>query len=310
MPDAPAPGCDLSRTTMSSPEPTPRVRSSFARWYAVERPWMPAPTTTYEAFLGSGIYCLMRNVVPLFGTRSLAGSRDPHEARRSLEHLAHASAVAPPAHRTGVGPEDKQADVPLTGEVDQSVHWSRRVEADALDVNAQAVCERRGRLEGLLDPRRRDVELPERQCAARERHLDCVDDEQRLPGLDRRVDCHARRFREERGVEGREKHGPCGRSDGMLVRADSGPVERSRHSGWSSQVGASAAARRTRRRQNGMYQMKKKKEIMPATRISPELTKRISGTNTPIPSASNPNSSTRKRRIRRTRARYSVAGIW
>src|ERR687887_2441788 len=46
MPDAPAPGSDFSRTTMSRPDPSPRVRSSFARWYAVERPWMPAPTTT------------------------------------------------------------------------------------------------------------------------------------------------------------------------------------------------------------------------------------------------------------------------
>src|SRR5688572_18422746 len=52
MPDAPEPGFDLSSTTTSAPEPAPRVRSSLARWYAVESPWIPAPTTTYWARSG------------------------------------------------------------------------------------------------------------------------------------------------------------------------------------------------------------------------------------------------------------------
>src|SRR5260370_24782304 len=53
MPDAPDPGAVLSSTTTSAPEPRPRARSSFARWYAVERPWIPAPTTTYGERDGS-----------------------------------------------------------------------------------------------------------------------------------------------------------------------------------------------------------------------------------------------------------------
>src|SRR5437773_11893893 len=53
MPDAPAPGSLFSSTTTSAPEPVPRVRSSFARWYAVERPWIPAPTTTYREAVGT-----------------------------------------------------------------------------------------------------------------------------------------------------------------------------------------------------------------------------------------------------------------
>src|SRR5260370_5114448 len=53
MPDAPDPGAVLSSTTTSAPEPRPRARSALARWYAVERPWIPAPRTRYGERDGS-----------------------------------------------------------------------------------------------------------------------------------------------------------------------------------------------------------------------------------------------------------------
>src|SRR3712207_2895167 len=55
MPEAPAPGCALSRTRTSAPEPAPRVRSSCPRCHAVESPWIPAPTMTYGALRGTSI---------------------------------------------------------------------------------------------------------------------------------------------------------------------------------------------------------------------------------------------------------------
>src|SRR3954471_22067506 len=59
MPDAPAPGCDFSRITMSAPEPWPRAASSLPRWYAVERPCRPAPTTRYFVRAGSTMNSLL-----------------------------------------------------------------------------------------------------------------------------------------------------------------------------------------------------------------------------------------------------------
>ncbi len=53
-PVAPAPGPALSMRTTSEPLPFPVRSSSMARWYAVDRPWMPAPTTTKRAEDGSG----------------------------------------------------------------------------------------------------------------------------------------------------------------------------------------------------------------------------------------------------------------
>ena len=39
-------GCDEHHDLpLASGEPVPRVRSSLARWYAVESPWIPAPMT-------------------------------------------------------------------------------------------------------------------------------------------------------------------------------------------------------------------------------------------------------------------------
>ena len=62
MPEAPAPTRFLSSTTTSEPE-RPWPSSSSARWYAVERPWMPAPMTTYVADSGRLVtgYCLLGN---------------------------------------------------------------------------------------------------------------------------------------------------------------------------------------------------------------------------------------------------------
>src|SRR5262245_65611992 len=94
MPDAPAPGLVLSRTTTSAPDPTPRERSSLARWYAVDSPWMPAPTTTYCERAGTN-YCLFVNAIATWCTyRSLFRGQLP------LREIARPStdATAPPGH--------------------------------------------------------------------------------------------------------------------------------------------------------------------------------------------------------------------
>ena len=92
MPEAPAPGCDLSSTTTSAPEPRPRAASSFARWYAVERPWMPAPTTTKRAEAGIMVYCLPGNGVSKYlSHRTMARTGSP--ATRLVAAVERAVAV-------------------------------------------------------------------------------------------------------------------------------------------------------------------------------------------------------------------------
>src|SRR5436309_2069590 len=85
MPEAPAPGSDFSRTTMSSPEPRPRARNSFARWYAVESPWMPAPITTW----GVALWAIPLAIVHT--QRSMAARRKP--AGRRIAAVERAVAV-------------------------------------------------------------------------------------------------------------------------------------------------------------------------------------------------------------------------
>src|SRR5918995_6469070 len=101
MPDAPEPGFDLSSTTTSAPEPAPRSRSSLARWYAVESPWIPAPTTTYWArcmFIAPSAIAL-RAVLHTLAQCQAAG-RIPRPARGSCyvsDGLAGTALGAPDA---------------------------------------------------------------------------------------------------------------------------------------------------------------------------------------------------------------------
>ena len=59
---------------MSAPEPVPRAASSLPRWYAVERPCRPAPTTRYFARAGS----TMSSLLPY----RQCSFRDRHSVRR------------------------------------------------------------------------------------------------------------------------------------------------------------------------------------------------------------------------------------
>src|SRR2546430_583961 len=78
---------------MSAPEPRPRDRSSLARWYAVESPWIPAPTTTKRDCEGVLIVIASRaialpNTLPLGpgirarGDRVQLGGREAREPER------------------------------------------------------------------------------------------------------------------------------------------------------------------------------------------------------------------------------------
>ncbi len=149
--------------------------------------------------------------------------------------------------------EDEQAGLALGDELEERVDRPRRSQPQPLDLDTERVGEVRGRPKRLLDVRRHDRVVAEHERARLQARLDGVDDEERLTGLDRRVDGDRRRLRGQRRLERREDDRPPRRAR-RRARDDAGGAvsHPERHSGWSSHFGASPAARRTRRRQNGM----------------------------------------------------------
>src|SRR5260221_529623 len=134
MPEAPAPGALLSSTTMSRPEPRLRVRSSLARWYAVERPWMPAPTTTYGERAGS-VMGLPPRLSPI-GQRYL-------QNRTTLRNRAGSSG----ASQAGRSPRASAATAtPVAGaSVTPSIPWP----VATMTPGAPGTCPSSGRLSGV-----------------------------------------------------------------------------------------------------------------------------------------------------------------
>src|SRR6476659_1637427 len=282
MPDAPAPGCDFSNTTTSDPDPAPRSRSSDARWYAVERPCIPAPTTTYAACRGTDIYCLLTNTVASGTTEATTARRgslagDPHETRRLLADAPGGLPVAAPAHPAGVRSEDEQAGKPLSDELHQRGQWTGAHDPQALDGDSERVGELGGRAQRRVDVLEDDGLGSPRERHRTDRELDEVDEQEILARLDGGVHGQLGRVRAYRDVERHEHHRPrCGcrvaRVDDSLVAVDD------LHSGVSSQLRvlclASFAARsRTFGSTNRAYAKTRTKRSSPYCRP----TKRASG---------------------------------
>src|SRR5262245_23301498 len=90
MPEAPAPGPVLSSTRTSRPDPRLRRASSIARCQPVERPWMPAPTTTYWTLSGIFVMAspLPEGTAPVCTTRPKGPSRQGVPALQGVEQAA------------------------------------------------------------------------------------------------------------------------------------------------------------------------------------------------------------------------------
>src|SRR4051812_45276977 len=133
MPDAPAPGCDFSRITMSAPEPWPCAASSLPRWYAVERPCRPAPTTRYFVRAGSTMNSLLPYRQCCFRDRhSVACERATRQRRASgsLAALERVHLAAPRDLAGAVGGEGALLDGDCDRLLDQRGPALGRQDAD------------------------------------------------------------------------------------------------------------------------------------------------------------------------------------
>src|SRR5207249_1569038 len=134
---------------------------------------------------------------------------EPDKAGRTLAHRVRGATVAAPRDPGPVRPQDEHSGIALGDELQERVDRVRAAHAKPLDGYGQRLSELSRLAQLLLEVLPLDVAVAQKR-PRRRRDLGDVDDEERLPDLDGRVDREGDRVLGKRDVERREQHGPAG----------------------------------------------------------------------------------------------------